>query len=110
MNSEYFDLAVQAMYDVIWEPSGTGYRARIPGIEICGKTGTIENGAEEDHSGFFAFAPRENPRIALAVYVENAGGGGTWAAPIASLMTEKYLKGSVSQIEKEERILNLQFY
>jgi penicillin-binding protein 2 len=110
VDSEYFDLVVQAMHDVIWEARGTGYRARIPGVEICGKTGTVENSAGEDHSGFFAFAPMENPKIALAVYVENAGGGGTWAAPIASLMTEKYIKGSVRQVEKEERILNLQFY
>lgn len=111
VNSEYFDIAAQAMYDVVWEPRGTGSRARIEGIDICGKTGTVENGGgREDHAGFFAFAPMENPKIAVAVYVENAGGGGTWAAPIASLMVEKYLNGTVKQIEKEERILNLQMY
>lgn len=110
VNREYFELAVQAMYDVVWEPGGTGWRARVPGIEVCGKTGTVENSAGEDHAGFFAFAPRDNPQIALAVYVENAGGGGTWAAPIASLLIEKYLKGAVTQTEKEETILNLQMY
>jgi len=107
IKTEYFDLVVEAMHDVVWEPSGTGFRARVPGIDICGKTGTVENPFGEDHSGFFAFAPSDNPKIAIAVYVENAGGGGTWAAPIASLLTEKYLKGTVSQIEKDERILNL---
>ncbi len=109
VDSKYFDLAVQAMHDVVWETRGTGYRARIPDIDICGKTGTVEN-AGEDHSGFFAFAPMENPRIAVAVYVENAGGGGTWAAPIASLLVEKYLSGEVKQIAKEQRILDLVMY
>ena len=98
------------MYDVVWEPSGTGWRARIPGIDICGKTGTVENSAGEDHSGFFAFAPMDQPKIAVAVYVENAGGGGSWAAPIASLLVEKYLTGEVTQIEKENRILELRMY
>jgi penicillin-binding protein 2 len=59
----------------------------------------------EDHSVFFAFAPMKKPKIAIAVFVENAGWGGTWAAPIASLMIEKYLKGKVSDLEKEKRIL-----
>jgi len=107
VDSEYFDLAVQAMYDVVWETSGTGWRARVPGIEVCGKTGTVENNGREDHSGFFAFAPMDKPQIALAVYVENAGGGGTWAAPIASLLIEKYLNNEVLQVEKEQRILDL---
>jgi penicillin-binding protein 2 len=73
VSPEYFDLAVEAMYDVVWEPFGTGRRARVPGITVCGKTGTVENVHGEDHSGFFAFAPMDNPKIALAVYVENAG-------------------------------------
>ncbi len=110
VDSEYFDLVVQALYDVVWEANGTGWRARVPGVEVCGKTGTVENNSGEDHSGFLAFAPMENPQIALAVYVENAGGGGTWAAPIASLLIEKYLKHEVTQKEKEERILNLVMY
>ena len=87
---------------------GTGQLAFIPGIEICGKTGTSEN-TGKDHSVFFAFAPRENPKIAIAVYVENAGFGGDIAAPIASLMIEKYINGSISQRKQylEDRMLNL---
>jgi penicillin-binding protein 2 len=70
---------------------GTAYIARIPGIAICGKTGTAQNPHGKDHSIFFAFAPKDNPKIAIAVVVENAGFGATWAAPIASLMIEQYL-------------------
>jgi penicillin-binding protein 2 len=110
VSPEFFDIAVDAMYDVVWEPYGTGRRARIPGISVCGKTGTVENDHGEDHSGFFAFAPKENPKIAIAVYVENAGGGGEWAAPISSLMIEKYLNGEVKQFEKEARILELRMF
>lgn len=79
------------MQDVI--EHGTAYIARIPGIEICGKTGTAQNPHGKDHSIFFAFAPKTNPKIAIAVVVENAGYGATWAAPIASLMMEQYLTG-----------------
>ncbi len=98
------------MYDVVWEPFGTGRLARVPGITVCGKTGTVQNDHGEDHSGFFAFAPKENPEIALAIYVENAGGGGVWAAPIASLMIEKYLTGTVNQLEKEALITQFKMY
>ncbi|MDX1903719.1 MAG: penicillin-binding transpeptidase domain-containing protein [Thermonemataceae bacterium] len=66
--------------------------------EICAKTGTVQNPHGEDHSTFIAFAPRENPRIAIAVYVENAGFGGIWAATIASLMMQKYLKDTIQKI------------
>lgn len=106
VDAKYFDIVVDAMYDVVWEPFGTGRRARVPGITVCGKTGTVQNVHGEDHSGFFAFAPKDNPQIALVVYVENAGGGGEWAAPIASLMIEEYLTGEVLQLEKEKRILD----
>ena len=74
-------------------------------IEVCGKTGTAQNPFGEDHSIFIAFAPRENPQIAIAVYVENVGFGATWAAPIASLMIEKYLKGEVKRTWLENYIL-----
>ncbi len=110
VRSAFFDVAVEAMYDVVWEPFGTGRLARVPGITVCGKTGTVENVHGEDHSGFFAFAPKDDPKIALAIYVENAGGGGLWAAPIASLMIEKYLKGEIGQTDKEEMITQLHMY
>ena len=105
---EYFDVVIDGMYGVVYEPGGTARRARISDdIIVCGKTGTAQNPHGEDHSVFIAFAPRENPKIAIAVYVENAGGGGTWAAPIASLMIEKYLTDSISDknLAKEKRIL-----
>jgi penicillin-binding protein 2 len=85
--------------------SGTGRGAQVPGIIICGKTGTAENyykGVQQkDHSFFAAFAPRENPKIAIMVICENAGFGGTWAAPIASLMIEKYLNDTIAASRKE---------
>lgn len=91
---------------------GTGSTARIAAINdiiVCGKTGTAENPFGEDHSVFVAFAPRNDPQIAIAVYVENAGFGATYAAPVASLMIEKYLKGEIASNRKwlEERMYNL---
>ncbi len=109
IDKEHFETVINGMYGVVYEPGGTARRARIhDSIIVCGKTGTAQNPHGEDHSVFIAFAPRENPKIAVAVYVENAGGGGTWAAPIASLMIEKYLTNSIStrNLRKEQRILD----
>ncbi|MSQ79576.1 MAG: penicillin-binding protein 2 [Flavobacteriaceae bacterium] len=92
---EYFDVVVEGMHDVV--KGGTGIIAAIPGIEVCGKTGTAQNPHGKDHSVFFAFAPKDNPKIAIAVVVENAGYGATWAAPIASLLMEKYLTDTVKR-------------
>lgn len=88
--------------------AGTARSAYIPHIPICGKTGTAENPHGKDHSVFFGFAPKENPKIAFAVYVENSGFGGTYAAPIASLMVEKYLTDTISAPRKflEKRMLD----
>jgi penicillin-binding protein 2 len=105
VDTSYFPIIVEGMEKVVNETGGTARRARIDSIVVCGKTGTAQNPHGEDHSIFIAFAPKNNPKIAIAVYVENAGFGGTWAAPIASLMIEKYLKGSVKDIRKEQRIL-----
>ncbi|MBR6132513.1 MAG: penicillin-binding protein 2, partial [Bacteroidales bacterium] len=81
INKAYFDIAANGMYDVVHVAGGTARRANIPDIDICGKTGTAQN-IGEDHSVFICFAPKEKPKIAVAVYVENArGGGGYWAAP-----------------------------
>ncbi len=91
IDTSYFSVVIDGMQDVV--ERGTAYVARIPGIEICGKTGTAQNPHGKDHSIFFAFAPKNNPKIAIAVVVENAGFGATWAAPIASLMLEQYLTG-----------------
>jgi penicillin-binding protein 2 len=105
IDAQHFEVVVEAMRAVTEEAGGTAWRARVPGITVCGKTGTVENPGP-DHSGFFAFAPMHQARIAIAVYVENAGFGGTWAAPIASLMIEKYLTDSISDPLKEQRILD----
>jgi penicillin-binding protein 2 len=88
--------------------TGTGQYAKVPGIVVCGKTGTVENayhGAKQkDHAFFAAFAPRENPKIAIAVICENAGFGANSAAPIASLMIEKYLKDSITEPDRIKKI------
>jgi penicillin-binding protein 2 len=89
---------------------GAGATARIAalnGITVCGKTGTAENPFGENHSVFIAFAPKDDPKIAIAVYVENAGFGATYAAPVASLMIEKYLKGEITNKPLEQRMLEL---
>jgi penicillin-binding protein 2 len=88
--------------------SGTSTVARLPNIVVCGKTGTAENPHGQPHSVFMAFAPKTNPKIAILVFVENGHFGATYAAPIASLMIEKYLTDSISPRRKylEERMLN----
>ena len=87
---------------------GTCRRAAIPGIEVCGKTGTAQNPHGKDHSAFMGFAPYQNPRIAVAVYVENGGWGATYGVPIGSLVMEKYLTGTISPERKpmEAMMLN----
>ena len=102
INKKYFESVINGMELAV--NSGTATLAYNPEISICGKTGTSQNPHGEDHSVFFAFAPKINPKIALAVYVENAGWGGAIAAPIASLIIEKYLKGKISRIELEEKM------
>ena len=107
INKSYFDIAARGMYDVVHGAGGTAHKAAVPGISVCGKTGTAENYGN-DHSVFIAFAPMDNPKIAVAVYVENAqGGGGTWAAPIAGLIIEKYIKGEVERKDVEEYYMNI---
>ena len=81
-------------------------KTRLEDIIVCGKTGTVQNPHGKDHSVFIAFAPLDNPKIAIAVFIENSGYGGTWAAPTASLVIEKYLKGKISNEGKEKRIMD----
>lgn len=94
-----------------WGNGGTASMASVPGLDICGKTGTAQNPHGKDNSVFICFAPRENPRIAVVGYIENAGWGGSWACPIASLLVEKYLNGSISESRRpvEERMLGTHF-
>ena len=105
IDRKYFNVVVDGMEKVV--ESGTAKLAKIDSIAVCGKTGTAQNPHGENHSAFIAFAPKDNPKIAIAVFVENSGYGGTWAAPIASLMIEKYLKGYIPKNRKwlEKRML-----
>ncbi|WP_437917758.1 penicillin-binding protein 2 [Sphingobacterium sp. LRF_L2] len=110
VDAKYYEPVIEGMSRVVNMPGGTGYRIRIPGIEMCGKTGTAQNPHGENHAVFFAFAPRENPKIAIAVFVENAGYGGTWAGPIANMLVEKYLRDTISLPKYEQdRIFNANF-
>jgi len=101
-----FDAVANGMQGVM--ESGTGAAAKVPGIIVCGKTGTVENYykgiKQKDHAIFAAFAPRDNPRIAIAVICENAGFGANSSAPIASLMIEKYLKDSITEPDRKAMI------
>ena len=108
---KYFDPIVEGMWRAVNQEGGTGYRYRIEGAEMCGKTGTAQNSSRyKDHSTFMCFAPRNNPRITVSVYVEHGGFGATFAAPIASLMVEQYLTGEVKRPEEVERIKNMPIY
>jgi penicillin-binding protein 2 len=101
----HFNVLQEAMLEVFEGSHGTARWAKLEGVRICGKTGTAQNPHGKDHSMFIAFAPLENPEIAMSVIVENAGFGSTWAAPIASLMIDKYLNDSISRPDVEQRIL-----
>src|SRR5699024_9175432 len=111
---QYFNPIIEGMFDVY--NYGTARFLQVPGIEICGKTGTAENFAEiggkrvqmTDHSIFIAFAPKDNPKIALSVFVENGYWGSRYAGRIASLLIEKYLTGEISKANKsrEEWVLS----
>lgn len=106
----HYETIVEGMRRVVHEPGGTGRRAHLKDIVVCGKTGTVQNPHGEDHSVFVAFAPMNKPKIAIAVFIENAkGGGGLWAAPTAGLMIEKYLTGKITEIDREKSILEANF-
>ena len=104
VDKKHFEVVVKAMNEVVNQ--GTGRNAKIDSIEVCGKTGTVENKTFNDHSVFISFAPMNSPQIAIAVYVEYGTWGSKWAAPIASLMMELFIKGSLSEksIEKANQI------
>lgn len=99
---KYFEPVIEGMQQVL--DVGTAGGLGLPDIKICGKTGTAQNPHGIDHSAFVAFAPRENPQIAIAVYIENGGYGSTWAAPISSLMIEKYLTDTITRPWLEDRM------
>lgn len=103
IDPEWYEEVVEGMYRVIEQ--GTGRGAKYGDIEMCGKTGTAQNPHGKDHSIFIAFAPKDNPKIAVAVTVENVGFGSTWAAPITSLIIEKYLTDTISRPDMEKRMI-----
>lgn len=107
IKQKHFKDVKKGMQSVFEGEHGTARMSYIPGITVGGKTGTAENPHGLDHSIFMAFAPVENPQIAIAVVVENAGFGSTWAAPIASLMIEKYIRGYVTRPNVEKRVLTI---
>jgi penicillin-binding protein 2 len=112
INPEHFEIVIDGMHKVV--KKGTARIARIKDIEVCGKTGTAENFTKikgvktqlTDHSIFVAFAPKDDPKIAIAVFIENGYWGGRWAAPIASLMIEKYINKEIKRTWLEQRMIN----
>lgn len=108
VDTTQFGKIIDGMENVLnYEYPGTASNAHVPGIRICGKTGTAENPSGPDHSTFIAFAPRDNPKIAIAVYVENGKWGNLYAAPIATLMIEKYINGEIQPSRKNAETLML---
>ncbi len=108
VNPVHFPKVIDGMYLAVnAEPGagGTARRAYVEGLDICGKTGTAQNPHGEDHAVFICFAPKDNPKIAVAAYIENAGFGGTWAAPIGSLLVEKYLTDTITRPELEKQVM-----
>ena len=115
VDTAYFATAVEGMYKAVnggGSAGGTAFAAAVPGLDVCGKTGTAQNPHGEDNSVFICFAPKDDPKIAVAAYVENAGFGATWALPVASLMLEKYLNGEICPQRKylEQRMLETKFF
>lgn len=107
IDSSLFDIVIKGMQEVVENVElGTSNVARMDSITVCGKTGTAQNPHGEDHSIFIGFAPKDQPKIALAVYVENGGWGSTWAVPIGSLMIEKYLNDTIVRNRLENQIVN----
>lgn len=98
IDPKYFPPVIDGLEAVV--TGGTARVAYVEGLDICGKTGTSQNPHGKDHSVFFGFAPKNNPKIAIAVFVENAGWGGDWAAPISSLLMEKYINKTIQPNRK----------
>ena len=109
IDPDHYDILIDGMRKVYEGEMGSARWYRMDSIPSCGKTGTAQNPHGENHSVFMAFAPVDNPRIALAVIVENSGYGATWAAPIATLIMEKYLRGRITLTGSENRMLNADF-
>tara|TARA_B100000959_G_C14945171_1_gene609539 strand:- start:121 stop:1929 length:1809 start_codon:yes stop_codon:yes gene_type:complete len=107
ISSDHFDYIVDAMEEVV--KSGSARRAYMPGLDICGKTSTVQNPHGYDHSGFIGFAPKEEPKIAIAAYIENSGWGGRAAASISSLVAEKYIFNDIKRKWLEDYVIKGEF-
>lgn len=108
VDPKWFDVVAEGMYDAVHRPAGTASIARVEGLDVCGKTGTAQNPHGSDHSTFLCFAPKDNPRIAVSVYIENGGFGATVAAPVASLLVEQYLTDTIRRPALVEYVKNKQ--
>ena len=112
VDTTHFEKVIPGMWQAVnapWGAGGTAAAAAVPGLDICGKTGTAQNPHGADNSVFICFAPKDDPKIAVVGYVEGGGWGGSTSCPIASLLVEKYLTGEISRPQLEERMLNLRF-
>lgn len=109
VDSTWFEPIVQGMWDGV-NVAGTSWRAAVPGLDICGKTGTAQNPHGRDHSTFLSFAPKDDPKIAISVYVENGGFGATIALPIASLLIEQYLTDTITRPAMVEQVKQMKIY
>ena len=97
VDPKYFEPIVEGMWQSVHKEGGASRTAYLPGLDVCGKTGTAQNPRGKDHSTFLSFAPKDNPRIAIPVYGENGGFGASAALPIASLLEEYYLTDTVTR-------------
>lgn len=111
VDAKYYEPIVEGMWKGANIPgAGTSYRAYLPGLDVCGKTGTAQNPIGRDHSTFLSFAPKDNPKIAISVYVEHGGFGASAALPIASLLEELYLTDTIKRPHLVEQVKNLPYY
>ena len=111
VDAKYFEPIVEGMWKgANVAGAGTSYRAYLPGWDVCGKTGTAQNPIGRDHSTFLSFAPKDNPKIAISVYVEHGGFGASAALPIASLLEELYLTDTIKRPQLVEQVKNLPYY
>ena len=107
VDAKYFEPIVEGMWNGV-NVAGTSWLAKLPGLDVCGKTGTAQNPDGRDHSTFLSFAPKDNPRIAISVYVEHGGFGASTALPIASLLEEYYLTDTIRRPELLQYVKNIQ--
>ncbi len=111
VEAKHFEPIVEGMWQGVNIPgAGTSSRAYLPGLDVCGKTGTAQNPTGRDHSTFLSFAPKDNPKIAISVYVEHGGFGASAALPIASLIEEMYLTDTITRPEMIEQVKNMPYY